>query len=168
MRHAVVFRSSALALVLAVPLAIAALPAFAQQRIEAQMTPEQFKAAGLDKLSADELANLNAWLNGTIEAESEKAAKTAEDKVKQEARGFFSFGSTEPIVSTLDGEFRGFGRGRHYRLANGQEWEQVDDASLAGVRLASPEVRITPSVMGNVWYMAVKGYNTRAKVQRVK
>ena len=51
MRHAVVFRSSALllALALACPLA------FAQQRIEQEMTPEQFKAAGLDKLSAESL-----------------------------------------------------------------------------------------------------------------
>ena len=37
--------------------------AVAQQApIERQMSPEQFKAAGLDKLSPEELANLNAWL----------------------------------------------------------------------------------------------------------
>lgn len=164
MRHAVVFRSSALllALALACPLA------FAQQRIEQAMTPEQFKAAGLDKLSAEELANLNAWLNRTVETESARAAERAEEKVKSEARGFFNFGSTEPIVSQLQGEFRGFGRGRRFVLANGQEWEQTDDASLAGVRLDAPKVRITPAILGNTWYLAVEGYNTRARVVRVK
>lgn len=166
MRHAVVFRSSALLLALA--LALACPLAFAQQRIEQEMTPEQFKAAGLDKLSAEELANLNAWLNRTVETESARAAERAEEKVKSEARGFFNFGSTDPIVSQLQGEFRGFGRGRRFVLANGQEWEQTDDASLAGVRLDAPKVRITPAILGNTWYLAVEGYNTRARVVRVK
>jgi len=51
-------RSLAVAFLLAciapVALAQTALPA-----IEKQMTPEEFKAAGLDKLSPQELANLN-------------------------------------------------------------------------------------------------------------
>lgn len=164
MRHAVVFRSSALllALALACPLA------FAQQRIEQEMTPEQFKAAGLDKLSAEELANLNAWLNRTVETESARAAERAEEKVKSEARGFFNFGSTEPIVSQLQGEFRGFGKGRTYTLANGQVWQQTDDATLSSVRLESPEVTIKPAIIGNVWYLGVQGYNTRARVVRIK
>lgn len=164
MRHSVVFRSSALALALA----LASFAASAQQRIEQQMTPEQFKAAGLDKLSPEELANLNAWLNRTVATESAKAAANAEQLVKEKARGFFSFGSSDPIVSVLQDDFRGFARGKRYRLENGQEWVQIDDATLHGVRLSSPEVRITPSLMGNAWYLAVKGYNTRAKVQRVK
>lgn len=136
--------------------------------IERQMTPEQFRAAGLDKLSADELANLNAWLNRTLETETAKAAVAAKKKVEEDNRGFFNFGSTEPVVGRIVGEFRGFGRGRSYTLENGQVWQQVDDASLAGVRKANPAVRITPSLIGNAWYLAIEGYNTRAKVQRVK
>jgi hypothetical protein len=60
----------------AVVLAQAPTPA-SSAPIEQQMTPEQFKAAGLDKLSAAELANLNAWLNHTIVAETSKAAEAA-------------------------------------------------------------------------------------------
>lgn len=143
--------------------------AFAQQPpIERQMTPEQFKAAGLDKLSAGELAQLNAWLNRTVEAETAKAAVEAKRKVVDENRGFITFGSSEPITGRIAGEFRGFGRGRNYTLENGQVWQQIDDASLAGVRKDSPEVKITPSLVGNAWYLAVGGYNTRAKVQRIK
>jgi len=144
------------------------LPAFAQQGIEQQMTPEEFKAAGLDKLSADELSRLNAWLNRTISTETVKAATEAKKKVEDDNRGFFNFGSTEPVVSKMTGEFRGFARGREYTLENGHVWKQIDDASLAGVRLSAPEVRITPSLVGNTWYLAVTGYNTRAKVQRIK
>ena len=142
--------------------------AYAQPPIEQQMTPEQFKASGLDKLSSQELANLNAWLNNTLEVETTKAAKLATDKVETENRGFLSFGKSDPIVGKIVGEFRGFAIGRSWTLDNGQVWEQVDSASLAGVRKPEPQVRITPSIMGSKWYMQIEGYNTRAGVRRVK
>jgi len=119
--------------------------------IERQMTPEQFKAAGLH----------------TIDTESSKAAEFATQKVKTENRGFFDFGSEEPIVDRLVGEFRGFGKGKTYTLANGQVWQQIDDTHMSA-RLADPEVRIKPAMMGNSWYMAVGKYNTQAQVKRVK
>lgn len=140
----------------------------AQRPIEQQMTPEEFKAAGLQKLDAAELARLNAWLNRTIDTEATKAAARAEDKVKSQARGFFSFGSTDPIDDVLAGEFRGFQNGRTYALRSGQQWQQIDDARLVGVRKTDPKVRITPSLVGNAWYMAIEGYNSRAKVIRIK
>lgn len=155
---------------LTLSLAFAAAPAYAQTQppIEKQMTPEQFKAAGLDKLSPQELGNLNAWLNRTLEIETTKAAELAKDKIETENRGFFNFGKADPIDDRLVGEFRGFARGRSWTLENGQVWEQVDSASLAGVRLINPDVRITPSLVGNSWYLAVEGYNTRAQVRRIK
>ncbi len=158
---------------LAIALCCAGNVAFAQsssgQRpLEQEMSAEEFKAAGLDKLSAAELARLNAWLDRKIDAETVRAAEQAQDKVKNEVRGFFNFGTTEPIASNIVGEFRGFQKGRNYLLANGQEWEQTDEASLVGVHKTDPVVRITPSRVGNAWYMAIDGYNTRAKVRRVK
>ena len=51
----------------ALALVLACGGAFAQEAIERQMTPDQFKAAGLDKLSPQELANFNAWLNHTVQ-----------------------------------------------------------------------------------------------------
>jgi hypothetical protein len=154
------------------PLAFAqvssSVPQASQPPIQQQMTPEEFKAAGLDKLSADELARLNAWLGRTIDTQAAKAAAEAKDKVVRENRGFLSFGSDEPIVAHLPGEFRGFAKGRVYTLDNGQVWQQVGDEDLPGVRLTDPEVRINPSVIGNTWYMKVGRYNTRARVQRIK
>ena len=139
-----------------------------QRPIEQQMTAEEFAAAGLGKLSAQELANLNAWLRGTLRAEAERAASRAEDKVKDDNRGFFHFGSDEPIVARIQGRFEGFGPNRRYTLDNGQVWKQVDSRRLAGVRLDNPQVRIKPAVFGNVWYLQVEGYNTNTKVERVK
>jgi hypothetical protein len=160
---------------LLLPLALCAFSAAAlaqnaptQRPLQDEMSPAEFKAAGLDKLTAAELSSLNAWLDRKIDVAATRAAAQAQEQVQSEARGFFNFGSMEPIETSIAGEFRGFGKGRNYALANGQEWEQIDDASLAGVRKTDPKVRITPSKIGNAWYLAIDGYNTRAKVRRVK
>jgi hypothetical protein len=147
------------------PLAIAQT---AQPAIEKQMTPEEFKAAGLDKLSADELARLNTWLGRTIDTQTAKAAAEAKDKVVHENRGFFDFGSEEPITAHISGAFHGFAKGRTYTLDNGQVWQQMDDAELPGIRLTDPQVRIKPAMVGNSWYMSVGKYHTPAQVRRIK
>ena len=157
----------AAAAVLCAGLALAQTPA-SKLPIQQQMTPAQFQAAGLDKLDAQQLANLNAWLNGAIETETAKAKVIAKKEVEDNNRGFLSFGSTEPITGKISGDFRGFAKGRSYTLDNGQVWEQTDAATLAAVRLSNPQVKITPSMVGNAWYLQVHGYNTRAKVLRVK
>lgn len=150
------------------PLALAQQTATADQPIQQQMSAEEFEAAGLDKLSADELANLNRWLGRRIENEAALAAAAAKKKVEDDNRGFLTFGSDEPVVGTVTSEFRGFGKGRRYTLDNGQVWEQVDEATLVGSRNPNPKATIRPSVIGNTWYMSVEGYNTRAKVKRVE
>lgn len=138
------------------------------KRIEQQMTPEQFKAAGLDQLTPAQLGNLNGWLNNTLDVETTRAAANAKKKVEDDNRGFLSFGTTDPIAARINGEFRGFAQGRSWTLDNGQVWRQVDEASLVGVRKTDPSVKINPSLVGNAWYMAIEGYNTRAKVERIK
>ena len=160
-------RSLAVALLLTcvAPVAIAQT---AKPAIEQQMTPEEFKAAGLDKLSADELAHLNTWLGRTLDIQTAKTAADTKQQIEKSDRGFFHFNSDEPIVSRIGGDFRGFGKGKTYTLDNGQVWEQTDDTLLPGIRLTNPDVRIKPGMVGNVWYMAVSHYNTRAQVKRVK
>jgi len=97
----------------------------------------------------------------------EQAREEGRQEVIVKNRGFFDFGSNEPITSTLQGEFRGFGKARRFVLANGQEWEQSDDTVLSGVRKTNPAVSISPGLLG-VWYLRVDGVNTRAKVRRTK
>ena len=156
-------------LALVAALAFAPLAARAEKKpIEQDMSPQEFKAAGLDKLTPEELAKLNTWLGRKIDTVATEAAAQAKDEVEDENRGFFHFGSDEPIVAHVAGPFRGFAKGREYTLDNGQVWRQTDEATLVGARLENPEVRINPSLIGNSWYLAVKGFNTRAKVERVK
>ncbi|WP_367380091.1 hypothetical protein [Stenotrophomonas cyclobalanopsidis] len=166
-------------LCVALILCTVALPALAQRVVDGdlqqQMSPQVFKAAGLDKLSATELATLNRWLQGKVEAATTEAVAAVREEAREEGRqevivknrGFFDFGSSEPVTGVLEGEFRGFGKGRIYTLDNGQVWEQVDGTSLSGVRRQSPKVSIKPGLMG-VWYMKVDGVNTQPKVRRTK
>ncbi|MBA0097684.1 hypothetical protein WH218_01245 [Stenotrophomonas indicatrix] len=154
-------------------------PALAQRVVQGdlqqQMSPAEFKAAGLDKLNAAELATLNRWLQGKVEAATTEAVAAVREEAREEGRqevivknrGFFDFGSNEPISGVLQGEFRGFGKGRIYVLDNGQQWEQTDATSISGVRKQSPKVSISPGVMG-VWYLKVEGVNTQPKVRRTK
>lgn len=139
--------------------------------VEQQMSADEFKAAGLDKLSAQELAALNAWLQRKVVQETAKVVETAKEEGRKEVaeknRGFFDFGSAEAIESSIVGEFNGFANGRKYTLENGQVWEQIEPASLAGVRKTNPKVRIKPGILNN-WFMKIDGYNTTAKVRRIK
>lgn len=166
---------------LRIPLAILMLAlapmAWAQQSaplggdVEQLMSADEFKAAGLDKLSAQELAALNAWLQRKVGQETAKAVEVAKEEGRKEVaeknRGFFDFGSTEAIESNIVGEFKGFANGRKYTLQNGQIWEQVEPASLEGVRRTDPKVTIKPGLFNN-WFMRIDGYNTAAKVRRIK
>ncbi len=143
--------------------------------VEQQMSADEFKAAGLQKLSAQELAALNAWLQRKVGQETATAVQAAKEVAKEEGRkevteknrGFFDFGSSEPIASTIIGEFKGFANGRKYTLANGQVWEQIEPATLAGVKRSDAKVTIKPGMFNN-WFMRIDGYNTAAKVRRIK
>lgn len=177
-------------LFLSLVLLTAPLAAFAQDAsndarfadLRASMTAEEFKAAGLDKLSDAELSALSTWLTRKVGAETARAVEQVRQEtqtavaqaqadtrkqVEQENRGFFDFGSDEPIKSTLAGEFRGFAKGNRYTLANGQVWEQIEAASLSGVRKTNPAVTIKPGLFNN-WFFRIDGYNTPAKVRRIK
>ena len=142
-----------------------------QGDLQQQMSTAEFNAAGLNKLSPEELVTLNNWLQGKVAQAASIAVEQAREEGRQEVivknRGFFAFGSQDPIEAVLAGEFRGFGKGRQYTLDNGQVWEQTDDTSAGGMRKQDPKVRITPGMM-NVWYLQIDGLNTRAKVRRTK
>jgi hypothetical protein len=93
--------------------------------IQELMTPEEFKAAGLNKLSSDELAKLNAWLQGYREATEKATEKKTEKRL---AKSFFH---REPIVSRVDGSFGGLKGRTVIKLEDGTVWKQanVDDRS---------------------------------------
>lgn len=95
--------------------------AFAQQadnsaNIQDTMSPSQFKASGLEKLSAGELASLNKWLQGYRET----AVKTATARATRT--------KMDLIVSRVDGDFGGLTGATVIRLEDGTVWKQANSS----------------------------------------
>lgn len=136
--------------------------ALAQQfsTLEERMTYAEFQAAGLEKLTPEELAALNSWLAG----KSSIAATPSVD-----TRGFDSRTNEDgAVVSSIKGPFKGWkGKGDRIMLTNGQIWEITDSSSRLSVSLQDPTVIVEPGIL-NSWYLKVDGYNTRARVKRIK
>jgi hypothetical protein len=106
-------------------------PAWAAQEvlsgsIQQMMTPEEFKAAGLNKLSPEQLEKLNAWLQGYREATEKVTEKKTENRVMK------SFFHHEPIVSRVDGSFAGLKGRTVIKLEDGTVWKQANIDDHAG------------------------------------
>jgi hypothetical protein len=130
--------------------------------LEKNMTPQEFQSAGLNKLTPEELAALDAWL--TSQMKKREAAVATAPRV--ERGGFLQPGDSGPIHSKILGEFHGWRGHTHFALENGQVWVQADESELEGVNISDPEVTITEGLMGD-WKLKVKGYNTFVWVKRV-
>ncbi len=94
--------------------------------VQQMMSPEEYRAAGLNKLSPEERQKLDAWLQGYRET----TEKTTEKKVKQ---SFFKFG--EPMLSRVDGSFGGLKGRTLIKLEDGTVWKQANSDDHYG---ASP------------------------------
>lgn len=159
---------------LALSLVLATGPAFAQNQefssLEERMSAAEFKAAGLDKLSPEELARLNEWLRGK-QALAPAIGYVPQPAATDDRRGFYPDAEVDddtPIYSSIDGEFKGWSkRGDQFKLANGQVWEAIDSATRLRVDLVNPSVILTPGMI-NGWFLQVDGYNAKVRVKRVK
>ena len=154
--------------------ALAAPFAMAQQfsSLEERMSSNDFKAAGLGKLSPEELAKLNAYIRNEVQsrtAQAREAGAREQDKNDAARIGFKDYyGDREAIVSRIPGTFRGWNGGATFTLENGQVWRQADPAShLVGIHLENPVVHITPGLISG-WNLQVDGYGTYTKVERVQ
>ena len=142
--------STFLSLVFALSVSLGGLTsAFAEDEtpgIQQAMTPEEFKAAGLEKLTPNELAKLNAWLQG----DRAKAAKKAEKKAaERESRAKLSL-----IVSRIDGVWNGVVPGEVIRLEDGSKWKLANQDEHYGGFADHPAVAVYKNGMFG-WKMRV-------------
>jgi len=111
--------------------------------IQEMMSPEEFRAAGLNKLSAQELQKLDAWLQGYRQVAEKKAATRAERT------------KLDLLVSRVDGSFNGLTGRTVIRLEDGTVWKQ-----------ANAEDRFRPKVTdhpGAVVIHGIFGYKMRVE-----
>ncbi|GAB4189929.1 MAG: hypothetical protein Tsb002_17420 [Wenzhouxiangellaceae bacterium] len=138
--------------------------------LEERMTAAEFRQAGLDKLSDEELITLNNWIRGhSLGAlEGGAAAQAESGGVEGDRRGFSDFrGEATPIVARIKGEFNGWSGETVFELDNGMIWEQADQSRQGVPTRQNPEITIEPGFLSS-WYLTINGVNQRVRVTRVQ
>jgi hypothetical protein len=129
--------------------------------LEERMSQSDFRAAGLDHLSPDQLKYLNEWLRT-------HGAGTPQVVTPSGQPLFYPNDSARDVVeSHIDGTFTGWRGKSVFKLDNGQEWRQAESGMYDAGKFDSPAVRIKPMLLGS-WLMYVEGCGCSVRVQRVK
>ena len=123
--------------------------------LQDMMTAEEFKAAGLEKLSSEELKNLNAWLQGYREVAETKAAEKATAEATEKAAKT-SRAKMDQIFSRVDGTFTGLTGRTIIKLEDGTVWKQANiDDRYRGQVTDHPMAFVSRSPFG--WKMRIEG-----------
>ena len=136
--------------------------------LEDEMSQTEFKRAGLDKLSAEELDFLNAYLGrdalpprpvASAPPPAPTVASSAPDAPHPSVR------PDEPVKTRIRGEFRGWDGHTRFVLENGQVWQQ----RVAGTyrhRASNPTVSIARGRFGH--YLVLQSTGRRIGVKQVR
>lgn len=164
-------------LVIALLLLIAPLAARAADTpppaIETRMDEATKQRTGIARLTADELAALNAWLAAAPAATAAAPAATPVAAAATPADRI-GFNTPDPraeepkVESRIVGTFRGLAPRAQITLENGQVWRSIDSTAVfRGVTAESPAVVITKGTFGG-WRLRLADYRGMAKVERVR
>jgi hypothetical protein len=129
--------------------------------LEERMSRAEFQAAGLEKLSPQELQQLNAWIEthggGNVKYVSPGGAPV-----------FYPDSSERSTIEdTIAGTFHGWRGKTVFTLANGQQWQQAESGAFDTREIDSPKVKIKPMMMGG-WLMYIDRCGCELRVKRVK
>jgi len=160
-------------LTIALPLSLLAAEGFSS--LEEQMNGKEYTAAGLNKLTPEELDKLNAWIRahslGTLDQPKAGAYAAASGGDNQDERGFENQKISEmdrsPITSRIKGGFTGWDGHAVFELENGMIWEQADKDKFYIREVQNPEVTIEPHAF-HTWRIAVEGYASECRVRRIQ
>lgn len=129
-----------------------------QPTLEERMSQAEFRAAGLDKLSPEELARLNAWIAGHS-APPRRAGSREYFYPDPDAR--------TTVKARIVGDFTGWRGKTVFLLDNGQEWQQTESGYRNTGVFHNPAVEIKPMILGS-WLMVVENCGCSLRVQRIK
>ena len=160
-------------------LVVASMGAAAQQAyvaIEKRLSPEQLHETGLDQLTPEQLARLNALLrDDAAEAQTRTIAETRALVAKQapaertgEQRGAMSYlgMDAERITTRLKGSISGWEPGSEFHLENGQVWKVLKGQMKLRKPMDAPEVVLVPGIAGR-WFLQVDEDLPKARVYRI-
>lgn len=134
-----------------------AIPKAPRLSIDQLMTAAEFRTAGLQKLTPEELQTLNSWLTKHSAA---LLARAAESRPVASAPA-----SSDVIESHIDGNFEGWDGETIFKLDNGQIWQQAS-YSYTYHYAYHPKVIVYRS--GGGYKMKVEGMDDALPVKRLK
>lgn len=139
--------------------------------LEERMTAKEFRSAGLEKLSEQELQTLNNWIRGHSLGGVEGGQFVAGPDYNSgegDRRGFRDYhGERAAIVSRIKGSFNGWNGETVFELENGMIWKQAEQHKLGVKVRENPEVVIEPGFL-SAWYLKIDGVNKRLRVTRIE
>ena len=121
--------------------------------VQKAMKPEEFEAAGLQKLEPAERAKLDEFIRNYVAVSNERVATTAVDKAVKENK----VSAPEVIQSRIVGPFSGYNGRSIFKLENGQRWAQSQRDSAYFPKIDSPPVVIVKSGFGYRMHIAGGG-----------
>jgi hypothetical protein len=134
------------------------------------LTPEERKAAGVDALTPEQLARLDAFVQrynaGEVAREVDVAVKVAREEEKQEARRRIMKEEKLDVESRIVGDISGWKGGTIFNLENGEAWQQSNQESYYYGRVSNPKVVIKEAGLSGNW-MFIEGFPP-LRVRRVK
>jgi len=153
---------------------LSALAAEGFSSVEEQMTGKEFTAAGLDKLSQQELDTLNDWIrrHSVATLDAPKAGTGTVDYAGEDRRGLKTADADDDedrstIVSTLVGKFKGWDGHTTFKLDNGMVWVQKDKDKFFTKEIENPTVIIEPGTWGT-WRLHIEGFDSECRVKRIQ
>jgi lipoprotein-anchoring transpeptidase ErfK/SrfK len=185
-------KSVAKARVLVFALLLSVHSAAAGGEFTKNLSPEKLRAAGLVKLTPEEIAQLETLIEnyktGAVEqavaavppappAPAVKPAPEAKSggilpdwvgalitlKRAEEAPA-----KRQVLETRIAGEFEGWSGRTNFKLENGQVWTQVNNESYVYTpALKSPQVKIFPATFGTFW-LEVEGVNQRCRIRPIR
>lgn len=153
-------------LIIAISASVAGQSAFSS--LEEQMNGKEFNAAGLEKLTPDELAALNKWIRSRSLATLDAGQSVIgdEDLRGLELKKMKDMPRTA-IKSRVVGAFTGWDGQTTFRLENGMIWQQADKDKFYIKAVQDPLVTIEPGML-RTWRLSVEGYSSNCRVKRIQ
>jgi hypothetical protein len=121
--------------------------------VKKAMAPEDYAAAGLEKLDPAERAKLDEFIRVYVNRSNEKVATSAVDKAVKENK----VQAPEVIESRIVGPFNGYNGRTVFTLENGQHWAQSQRDTAYFRTIDSPPVVIVKSGLGYRMHIAGGG-----------
>ncbi len=127
--------------------------------VETLMTEQEYRAAGLDKLTSAEREALNRWLIRYTAEDSQVIYNENEEVIKAVEE--------QEIVSAILPPFNGWWGDTVFKLENGQIWQQRQGGNYPYRGEPKPQVRITKNFLG-FFRMELVANGKTVQVKRLK